>query len=85
MAREAKPLSIERVVDHVEHAIRVAGPRHVGIGSDFDGILNGPQGLEDATCYPNLLAALFERGFDEETVAGVTGANFERVFRAVTD
>ena len=56
----------------------------MGLGSDFDGIERGPQGLSDASGYPNLIAALFDRGFDEQTVAGVAGGNLERVFRIAT-
>ena len=83
LAAAARPMSIERLVDHVEHACEVAGPEHVGIGSDFDGIERGPEGLGDAACYPRLAAAMLARGFEEETVRGVLGDNFRRVFRDV--
>ena len=59
-------------------------PRHVGLGSDFDGILRRPQGLVDASCYPALEAGLARRGFTEEEIDGVLGANMRRVFAAVT-
>ncbi|MEX1024249.1 MAG: dipeptidase [Planctomycetota bacterium] len=85
LQRDAAPFPLERVVDHVLHAIEIAGPRHVGIGSDFDGIERAPRGLEDASLYPNLVEALFEQGLDEETIAGIVGGNFERVFRAATN
>lgn len=81
---ESAPLGINRVVEHVLHAVEVAGPRHVGIGSDYDGILRAPAGLEDASGYPRLVEALLEHGLDEATVEGIVGANFERVFREVT-
>jgi membrane dipeptidase len=83
MAREARPLAVERWVDHVEHACEVAGPRHVGLGTDFDGIERSVAGVEDARGYPVLAAALLARGFDPDTVRGVLGGNFERLFRRV--
>ncbi|QDU65709.1 dipeptidase [Engelhardtia mirabilis] len=85
MQRDARPLSIERLVDHVEHALEVAGPRHVGLGSDFDGIERGPAGLGDASGYPRLAAAMLARGFDVETVAAVMGGNMRRLFTRVLD
>lgn len=85
MARDAAPLGLERVVDHVVHALDVAGPRHVGIGSDFDGIERGPEGLGDASGYPRLAAALLARGLDEDVVAGVMGGNLRRVVGRVLD
>lgn len=81
----AAPLSIETVVDHVVHAALVAGIDHVGIGSDFDGIGRTPAGLEDASCYVNLVERLLARGFGPEDVAKVTSGNMSRVFAAVTD
>ena len=84
LQRTVEPLPLERVLDHVVHAAEIAGPRHVGLGSDFDGILRRPQGLEDASCYPALEAGLARRGFTEEEIDGVLGANMRRVFAAVT-
>jgi membrane dipeptidase len=83
MACELAPLSIERLVDHIEHALRVAGSDHVGLGSDFDGITTTVQGLEDAVGYPRLEEALRRRGFGERAVAKVLGENLLRVFDEV--
>lgn len=80
----AAPLSIEAVVDHVAHAVDVAGIDHVGIGSDFDGIGRTPEGLEDASCYVNLVERLLARGFREGDVAKITGLNMQRVFATAT-
>jgi membrane dipeptidase len=66
------------------HAVEVCGIRHVGLGSDFDGIQRRPQGLEDASCYGHLAQALVQRGLDEDDVRAVMGGNMERVFRAAT-
>lgn len=76
------PLSIERVADHVLHAIEVAGVEHVGLGSDFDGILRRPAGLEDAAGYPRLAECLRRRGLGEEELLAVFHGNLARVFRA---
>ncbi|MCB9915553.1 MAG: membrane dipeptidase [Planctomycetes bacterium] len=78
------PLSIERLVDHVLHAIDVAGVEHVGLGSDFDGIQVSVGELDDASCYGRLVEPLLRRGLSEREVELVLGANFERVFAAVT-
>jgi membrane dipeptidase len=84
LQREAPPLPLERVVDHLLHAVEIAGIEHVGLGSDFDGIQRTPAGLEDASAYPRLAAALRARGFDEQELALVLGGNMERVFAAAT-
>jgi membrane dipeptidase len=84
LQEKAEPLPIEVVVEHVEHVVEVAGIEHVGIGSDFDGILRTPQGLEDASCYGNLVEKLFERGFGEDEVLKICGGNMERVFAEAT-
>jgi membrane dipeptidase len=80
----AEPLSIETVVDHIAHAVEIAGIDHVGIGSDYDGIGRTPQGLEDASCYVNLVERLLARGFAPDDVAKITGLNMQRVFAEVT-
>ena len=72
------------MVEHIEHVVEVAGVEHVGLGSDFDGILRTPQGLEDASCYGNLVEKLFERGFGEGEVLAICGGNMERVFGQAT-
>ena len=84
LQEKAEPLPIEVLVEHVEHAVEVAGIEHVGIGSDFDGILRTPQGLEDASCYGNLVEKLFERGFGEDEVLAICGGNMERVYAQAT-
>ena len=78
------PLPAARVADHVCHAVEVAGIDHVGIGSDFDGIMHTPSGLQDASCYPHLAELLFARGFGEQDVRKVLGDNMRRVFARAT-
>lgn len=82
--RRATPLPLERVLDHLCHAVEVAGVEHVGIGSDYDGIQRTPQGLEDASTYLALAGGMMRRGFGEREVRAVLGGNMERVYSAVT-
>ncbi len=64
------------VVDHIEHVMRVAGPRAVGLGTDYDGIDDPPAGLEDVSKLPVLVEELLRRGHSEDEVRGVLGENF---------
>ncbi|KAK7472978.1 hypothetical protein VKT23_001082 [Stygiomarasmius scandens] len=71
---------VKAVADHVEHIAKIAGKKHVGLGSDYDGIGSTPKGLEDVSKYPALIAELYSRGWDKYDLAGLTGANLLRVF-----
>jgi membrane dipeptidase len=64
------------VVDHIERVIRVAGPRAVGLGTDYDGIDDPPDGLEDVSRLPAVAEELLRRGHSEDVVRGVLGENF---------
>jgi membrane dipeptidase len=72
--------TVQAVADHVEHIAKVAGKRHVGLGSDFDGIERTPRGLEDVSKYPALIAELYRRGWNQYELSGLTGANLLRVY-----
>lgn len=74
------PLSV--LVDHIEHVAKVAGIDHVGLGSDFDGVDELPEGLGSIADLPKLTRALVERGFDDDAVKKILGGNFLRVFEA---
>jgi membrane dipeptidase len=63
-------------VDHIEWVLKVAGPGAVGLGTDFDGIPDPPNGLEDVSKLPKLTEELLRRGHSEEEVRGVLGENF---------
>jgi membrane dipeptidase len=73
------PLS--RVIDHFSHAIEVAGPEHVGIGSDFDGCAQLPRGLEDISKLSNLAEGLLDAGHGAAVVSRVLGVNNLELFR----
>ncbi|MER2598203.1 MAG: dipeptidase [Caldilineales bacterium] len=74
--------TLAHVLDQIDYLVRVAGPQHVMLGSDFDGAVM-PRGLEDATRYPALTAGMLARGHSETVVRQVLGLNFLRVFEAV--
>jgi membrane dipeptidase len=74
--------TLAQVADHVEHVRDVAGVEHVGIGSDFDGTDQLPDGLSDVSCFPALFAALLERGWSEADCGLLAGGNLLRVMRA---
>jgi membrane dipeptidase len=75
--------SLRDVADHIDHVRKVAGIDHVGIGSDFDGFDGPPDGLEDVSCFPALLAELMRRGYTHEEIKKVACLNLLRVFREV--
>ncbi|KAG6812549.1 hypothetical protein H0H92_002318 [Tricholoma furcatifolium] len=72
--------NVKTVAEHVEHVAKIAGKKHVGLGSDYDGIESVPVGLEDVSKYPGLIAELYARGWDKYELAGLTGGNFLRIF-----
>ena len=74
--------TLEQVADHIEHIRGVAGIDHVGLGSDFDGIPEGPRGLEGVDKFPALLIELMRRGWSDGDVAKVAGENVLRVMAA---
>ena len=73
--------TLAQVADHIEHVRGVAGVDHVGIGSDFDGTTDLPEGLGDVSCYPALFAELLGRGWSEDDCARLAGGNVLRVLR----
>jgi membrane dipeptidase len=82
-AREnpAPRATLAQVADHIEHVRAVAGADHVGLGGDFDGTEDVPDGLADVSCYPALVAELLGRGWSEEDCARLAGGNVLRVMR----
>jgi membrane dipeptidase len=76
--------TLSEVADHVDHMVKIAGIDHVGIGSDFDGITSPPQGLEDISKMPALVAVLLKRGYSEQDIKKILGGNYLRVIREVT-
>ncbi len=81
-ARELRPVPFRRLVEHAEHALRIAGPGHVGLGSDFDGVAALPDGMRDARDLPDLTVSLAQRGFDGPALSAFLGANWLRVLES---
>jgi membrane dipeptidase len=79
-ANPLPPLPISKLIDHIDHIVKVAGIDHVGIGADFDGITIVVQGLEDVSKYPALFAELSRRGWSEQDLQKLAGENIVRVF-----
>jgi len=75
---------IGRLLDHFEHAIKVAGVDHVGLGSDFDGVDDlVPEGMTDISKIPTLVAGLMDRGYSDADILKILGGNTLRVMREV--
>ena len=74
--------TLSDVADHIEYVRNVAGVDHIGIGSDFDGIDHGPEGLEDVSKFPALFAELIRRGWKDGDLKKLAGLNMLRVIRA---
>ena len=72
----------EKIVEHMDHAVKVAGADHVGLGSDFDGA-NMPYGMEDASKLPLLTEALLRKGYSEADIRKILGENTLRVMTEV--
>jgi membrane dipeptidase len=75
--------TISDVVANIDHIVKLVGIEHVGLGSDFDGVSDVPEGLADVSCYPNLLGELLERGYREPEIRRLCGENFLQVWAAV--
>ena len=82
LARDKNALgTLDTVVDHIEHVIKVAGVDHVGIGSDYDGVTRLPVGLEDVSTYPAITQELLNRGYGRGQIHKILGGNVLRALR----
>jgi membrane dipeptidase len=75
------PVPLARLLDQIDHVARVAGPDHVGLGSDFDGA-SMPDGMEDCSMIPKVTEALLRRGYTDDAVQKILGGNTLRVLEA---
>jgi membrane dipeptidase len=73
------------VIAHAEHVREVAGIDHIGLGADYDGTDDLPDGLQDVSCYPALVGALLDRGWSEQDCSKLTNGNALRVLREAED
>lgn len=74
------PLSV--LIDHIDYIVKLVGVDYVGLGSDFDGSESTPLGLDGVDDFPNITAALLQRGYKEKDIKKILGGNFIRVFKA---
>jgi membrane dipeptidase len=77
------PVSVARIVDHIDHIVKLAGIDHVGIGSDFDGVQIVPADMKSVADLPNLTKELLRRGYSESDVDKILGGNMLRVMEEV--
>src|SRR5256886_15901213 len=71
-------VSGEKIIEHIDHAVKLAGPDHVGLGSDFDGA-DMPEGLEDCSKLPQITEALLRKGYSDDDVRKILGGNTLRI------
>src|SRR5678815_2555115 len=79
-ANPLPPLPISKLIDHIDHIVKVAGIDHVGIGADFDGANDMPEGAQDVSMLPNITYELLRRGYSEQDIRKVLGGNLLRAF-----
>ncbi len=72
----------EKIIEHIDHAVKVAGIDHVGLGSDFDGAVM-PLGMEDVSKLPKITDALLKKGYAERDIQKILGENILRVMEQV--
>jgi membrane dipeptidase len=71
-------VSWERIIEHIDHVVKLVGPDHVGLGSDFDGA-NMPDGMEDCSKLPKITEALMRKGYKDDDIRKILGGNLLRV------
>jgi len=74
--------TLDSVLDHIDHVVKLIGIDHVGIGSDYDGVGDSlPTDLKDVSTYPNLIQGLLNRGYSDKNIVKILSGNFMRVWK----
>jgi membrane dipeptidase len=74
--------TLDSVLDHIDHVVKLIGIDHVGIGSDYDGVGDSlPKDLKDVSTYPNLIQGLLNRGYSDKNIVKILSGNFMRVWK----
>jgi membrane dipeptidase len=81
-AKRLPPVSVSRLVDHIDHVVKLVGINHAGIGSDFDGVQVTLSDLATVADLPNLTKELLRRGYQASDIAKILGGNMLRVMEA---
>ena len=84
-ARQLPPVPFNVLVDHFDHLLRLVGPEHVGLGSDFDGISLSVEGMDSAADLPKVTAALLQRGWPAQELKGLLGENLLGLMQVAQD
>jgi membrane dipeptidase len=71
------------IADHIDYISNLVGFDHIALGSDYDGLLDPPIGVDDCSKLPNLTAELLKRGYKHENIKKILGLNFIRVFKDI--
>jgi membrane dipeptidase len=79
-ANPLPPLPLSKLLDHIDYIVKIAGIDHVGLGADFDGAMDFPEGAQDVSMLPNITYELLKRGYSEGDIRKILGENFLRVF-----
>ncbi len=79
---ERPTVTWEKIVEHIDHAVKLVGATHVGLGSDFDGT-TVPDGMDDVSMLPKITGALLEKGYSEQDVKNIMGENILRLLETV--
>ena len=82
-AKQLPAVTVSRLVDHIDHVVKLVGIDHVGIGSDFDGVQSTLSDLKDVSELPNLTRELLRRGYSESDIDKILGGNMLRVLEEV--
>jgi membrane dipeptidase len=75
--------TVEHLMDHIDHIVKLVGPDYVGLGSDYDGIGPPPEGIETVDKTPNITRVLVKRGYSDEDILKILGGNHMRVLKEV--
>jgi membrane dipeptidase len=82
-ANPLPPLPLSKLIDHIDYIVKVAGIDHVGLGADFDGANDMPEGAKDVSMLPNITYELLKRGYSEQDIRKILGENLLRAFSQV--
>ena len=83
LLKEVRRPGVKEVADHIDHAVKWAGIDHVGIGSDYDGILLTPEGLENISKSEALWEELRRRGYTQSQIDKISGGNLMAVYERI--